>query len=108
MIELQKYSKGFIVKLLFYMLVSKHILIVSGAAYARGMLENQLKLLFFVFNLIIYARKKLKLIIQDDHIFQQNAKEHVMLRKVVRKLHKDANFPFHLRVKHLKVARNLR
>ena len=50
MIELQKYSKTFIVKLLFYMLVSKHILIVSGAAYARGMLENQLKLLFFVLN----------------------------------------------------------
>ena len=39
MIELQKCSKAFIVKLLFYMLVSKHLLIVSCAADARGMLK---------------------------------------------------------------------
>ena len=50
MIELQKCSKAFVVKLFFYMLVSKHILIVSCAANARGILENQLKLLFYVFN----------------------------------------------------------
>ena len=61
-----------------------------------------------MFSIIKCARKKLKLIIQDDIVLQLNAKEHVMLRKVARKLHKDANFPFHLRVKHLKVARNLR
>ena len=50
MIELQKYSKTFIVKLLFYMLVSKHLLVVSGVVNARGMLKNQLKLFFCVFN----------------------------------------------------------
>ena len=115
MIELQKYSKTFIVKLLFYMLVSKHLLVVSGVVNARGMLKNQLKLFFCVFNSlflqwipIITCTIKSWKYLRDDIIFQQNAKEHVMLRKVVRKLHKDANFPFHLRVKHLKVARNLR
>ena len=105
MIEHQKYLKSFIVKLLVYLLISKSILFVSGAANARGILENQFEL--FRWNLF-YTRKKLNLNIWDDIIFQQNAKEHVMSKKVVRKLHKNASFPFHLREKHSKAARNLR
>ena len=49
MIERQKYLKTFIVKLLIYLLVLKSILIVSGAATATGILENQFELFRWAF-----------------------------------------------------------